>query len=132
MLIGHEPFFQLVVINALNGDVFVDRKAGVSCRRLAQDHEDRLHADRAVGDVGGREADRHNEVFTLALLRNERLELDRIGCEIVHLYVSLISHVAGRIDIALRMVRVHAVGSQADGLRSDDLGLHIVLGHDVI
>ena len=35
--------------------------------RLAQEHEDRFHADRAVRDVARRQADRHQQV--LAFLR---------------------------------------------------------------
>ena len=37
--------------------------------RLAEDHEHRLHADRAVGDVRARQADRHQQVVALAALR---------------------------------------------------------------
>ena len=53
LAIGQEAVAEDGVGEVLNGFVAVDGEGGGGGGGLAQDHEDGLHADRAVGDVGG-------------------------------------------------------------------------------
>ena len=57
---------------------------------------------------------------------------DRVGGKSTHLHVPFVPGVPLRVDVPLRVVRVHAVRGQADGILRDALALAVVLRHDVI
>src|SRR5262249_26699149 len=59
LLIGPQALAQFRVIDLLHRLLAIDRQARGGCRRLTQNHEHRLHANRAVRDVRGRQANRH-------------------------------------------------------------------------
>src|SRR5690606_12685314 len=50
--------------------VLVDRKRGSNPRRLGKHHEDRLHPDRTIGDVAGRQTYRDQQVTDFISLRH--------------------------------------------------------------
>jgi hypothetical protein len=55
---------------------------------------------------------------------------DRVGLEAAHLHVALVAYPAFLSDVALRVVRVHAVGAHAGGVARDFSFLDVVLRHD--
>ena len=97
-------------VNRLHATVvLVDGLDGSQGCRLAQDHIDRLHADAAVGDVRGREADGHDDVARLALQRCHGAVGDVVrALRQVALHVALVLHLAVH-DVASAVVRVHRV-----------------------
>ena len=65
-------------------------------------------------------------------LRHDRPIADRIGREAADLHVAFVLHVAVGVDVPLDVVRIHAVGGQADGVLRDDPPLAVVLRHHAV
>lgn len=62
LAIGQEAALEFYVIHFLNDDARIDRNRGGGSCGLAEDHEYRLHADRAVRDMAGGKTNRNQEI----------------------------------------------------------------------
>ena len=79
LAIGEQAGAEGGVGDVLHGEVAIDRQHGGRRGRLAENHEDGLHADRAIGDMRGAAGHGGEEVGDLAALRDERAVRDRVG-----------------------------------------------------
>lgn len=59
LVVVDELFFEQAVVDLLHWGILVDGVNGSGGSTLAQDHENRFHANGAKGDVGTRNANRH-------------------------------------------------------------------------
>ena len=74
-----EAAVELPQINILHRDTVIYCDAGSNSGTLPNDHEHGLHANRAIGDMRGRQAERHQQVGALLFLRNDRAISDGYG-----------------------------------------------------
>jgi len=72
LFVGEEFFAEAGAVDLLDGGLLGEGVGGGGGGALAEDHEDGLHADGAVGDVGGGEGDGDEEVFALGGARRDR------------------------------------------------------------
>src|SRR5690606_5332309 len=100
--------------------------------RLAEDHEHRLHADAAVGDVTGRHRHRHEQVAALAHLGHQRTVGDGVGTVRADTDVALVLHVPLGGDVALDVVAVDRVAAHAHRVGGRLLLAQLILGHDKV
>ena len=109
--------------------VLVDGLYGGKGCCLAQHHIDRFHADAAVGDVRGGEADGHDDVACFALLRRHGSVGDVVRTlRQVALHVALVLHLAVH-DVTSAVVRVHRVGSPSNRVFGNLVLQAVVLRH---
>ena len=109
--------------------MLVDGLNGSQSRCLAQDHIDRLHADAAVSDVRGRQADRHDDVLCLALLGRHGTVGDVVRAfRQVPLHVAFVLHHSVH-NVSAAVVRVHRVGAPGNRVVGLLVLEAVVLGH---
>ena len=130
--IRHEPLAQGRIGQILHRDPPLHRQHRRGPGGLTEDHEDRLHPDRTEGDVRARNADRHEQIRRLPLLRHDRTIRDDIGTTRRDLHVAFVLHFALRGDVALHVVRIHVVASQPHRILRYPDTTTIQLGHDVV
>ena len=109
--------------------MFVDGLDGSQSCGLPHHHIHGLHADAAIGDVRGTEADRHQDILGFFLFGSDAAigNIVRTGCQVA-LHVTLILHHTIH-HIPAAVVGVHGVGSPGNGVVGH-LGLQtVVLGH---
>ncbi len=70
LAILEQSLAEILIWHRLHGRIRVDRHACDGRGALAEDHEHRFHADRAEGDVGGRQAEGDEQVVALAVGRD--------------------------------------------------------------
>jgi len=116
----------------LDGEFVIEAEAGGGGSGLAEDHEDGFHADGAIGDVGGGDADGDEEVFAFGFFRDDGAVVDGVGAAGAALDVALVAGVAVFVDVALHVVGVHVVGAHADGAGGGDVADEVVLVDDDI
>ena len=131
LAVGEESFLECAVIDGLHGGIAFDGEAGGGGGRLTHDHEDGLHADRAVGDVARAQADRHEQVGAFGGARADAPVADGVGFA-ADLDVALVAHETFLGHEALDVVRVHLVGAHADGVLDDFDAAAVLLGHHVV
>src|SRR5439155_1110266 len=107
-------FAQRRVGDFLHGDVLINRHARGGGGTLAHDHEDRLHADAAIGDVRRAQADGDEQIFAFGLLWNDAAIANGIGLH-ADLHIAFVFHVAVAHDAAA-IVRIHVIRTEADGV----------------
>ena len=135
LLVGEKSGFELGGVDVLHGDFLIDGLAGSGGGRLAEDHEDRFHADGAEGDVGGGKGGGDEEVLALFFLRPDGAVGDLVGAAGGDLDVAFIAGVAVFVDVALDVVGVHVVGAHANGhgglarAEAVGFGLDVVADH---
>ncbi len=117
-------------VDVLHGFLGAQGLDGGEAAGLAEDHELRLHADGAVGDVRGGHADGDEEVFALAALRDEAAVGNLVGAH-GEVEVAFVDDAAVVVDEALDRVGIHDEGAHADGVGLGEVLRAIVLAHDV-
>src|SRR5687767_12962490 len=85
---------EIRIRHCLNGAAIREREMRSQGGGLAEDHENRFHANGAVGNVRRRQADRNEKIFALAADWNDGAIADGVGRETVHLHVALVARVA--------------------------------------
>ena len=96
---------------------------------FAQHHEDGFHADGSVGDVRGRETDRYEHIGGLVGFWGDGAVGDVVGPGDGYFYVAFVlDHTVDYVSAAV--VRVHGVGSPADGIVGRFVLLAVVLCHN--
>jgi len=113
----------------LQGLALLNGEGGGGGGRLAQNHEHRFHADGAVGDVGGGEADGHEEVFAFALAGDDGAVGDGVGFHGGDLDIAFVFG-AAVFGKALAVVGIHVVGGEAHGVVDGGGAAAVVFGHD--
>ena len=128
-------FAQRVVGHLLHRDSAVDGQGSRRARTLAENHEDRLHANRSIRNMRRGQAEGHQEIAALFLTRHDGSIGYGVGPRTPMAKATLVTHRRFSIyfhDHAMTKVRVHRIGREAHGIIRDTFGLAIVLGHDVI
>ena len=122
--VGEQPCAKLRVVDVLHGEAVRDREGRGSAGCLPQGEEDRLHAYRAVGHVGGGDADGDEQVCAFAALRDYRPVVDSVQPK------ALVRHLAPvhearepRADLHVALVVDAAVGTH---VAAAVVGIHLV------
>src|SRR5258706_5910674 len=95
---------QFRIRQVVNSSLFFDGRDGRSGGGLAKDHKHRLHTDGTEGDVGTGNADGHQQIFTLLLLRHERAVSNLVRAFESDADVTLVLDVTFRRNVALDVV----------------------------
>ena len=130
-LVCHQPGLQGFDINVLHRGVGANGRHGRDSGRVAEVHVLRLHAQRPVGHVRGRKADRHQQVGALLLVRRDAPVGNLIRLDGAHVEVSLVDDVALGGHQTLVGVGIENESSHGDGIRLGILVLAVLLAHDV-
>jgi len=88
LIISDQLLAQRVVLHILHGKSLVNSMTGRCGSRLTEDHKYRLHADRAIGNVGRGCTDWHQEVVALVFFGGQAVIGDGIGPDRLHMFSS--------------------------------------------